>query len=89
MKDVLGKTKIKNPIVTEIAPFENWWDAETYHQQYLVNNPGKESLSGQENQTPIFHIIAEPGVQVQRMCSHLLITLDPFIFQCRGVLQSW
>ena len=33
-------TKIKNPIVTDIVPFENWWDAEEYHQKYLVNNPG-------------------------------------------------
>jgi len=40
VKDMLQKTKIKNPIVTEIVPFENWWDAEDYHQKYLVNNPG-------------------------------------------------
>jgi peptide-methionine (S)-S-oxide reductase len=40
VKDLLQKTKIKNPIVTEIVPFENWWDAEEYHQKYLVNNPG-------------------------------------------------
>ena len=40
VKDMLQKTKIKNPIVTEIVPFENWWDAEEYHQKYLVNNPG-------------------------------------------------
>jgi len=40
VKDVLQKTKIKDPIVTDIVPFENWWDAEAYHQEYLVNNPG-------------------------------------------------
>lgn len=40
MRDELQKTKIKSPIVTEIVPFENWWDAEEYHQKYLVNNPG-------------------------------------------------
>lgn len=28
------------PIVTEIQPIRNWWDAEDYHQLYLVNNPG-------------------------------------------------
>lgn len=43
VRDALQNTKIKNPIVTEISPFENWWDAESYHQQYLVNNPGKIS----------------------------------------------
>ncbi|KAK9476749.1 peptide methionine sulfoxide reductase MsrA [Lipomyces japonicus] len=26
-------------IVTKITPIENWWDAETYHQLYLVKNP--------------------------------------------------
>ncbi|KAK9838160.1 hypothetical protein WJX81_005294 [Elliptochloris bilobata] len=27
-------------IATEIVPEQKWWDAEDYHQQYLVNNPG-------------------------------------------------
>lgn len=26
-------------IVTEILPAKEWWDAEQYHQLYLVNNP--------------------------------------------------
>ncbi|KAI1825671.1 PMSR-domain-containing protein [Xylaria intraflava] len=30
----------KGRIVTEIAPAGPWWDAETYHQLYLDNNPG-------------------------------------------------
>jgi peptide-methionine (S)-S-oxide reductase len=28
------------PIVTEIVPAEKFWDAEDYHQKYLVVNPG-------------------------------------------------
>lgn len=40
VRDELQGTKIKNKIVTEIVPFENWWDAEEYHQKYLVSNPG-------------------------------------------------
>lgn len=27
-------------IVTEILPAGQWWDAESYHQKYLDNNPG-------------------------------------------------
>ena len=40
VKEQLQGTKIKNPIMTEIVPFDNWWTAEEYHQKYLVNNPG-------------------------------------------------
>lgn len=30
----------KGGVVTEILPAGQWWDAETYHQLYLDNNPG-------------------------------------------------
>lgn len=30
----------KKPVVTEIIPFEHFWSAEDYHQDYLVKNPG-------------------------------------------------
>lgn len=30
----------KGSIVTEVLPAGEWWDAETYHQLYLDNNPG-------------------------------------------------
>ena len=29
----------KRPIVTEIEPFTRFWPAESYHQDYYVNNP--------------------------------------------------
>ena len=32
--------KWKKPIVTEIVQAGKWWDAEQYHQDYLVKNPG-------------------------------------------------
>jgi peptide-methionine (S)-S-oxide reductase len=31
----------KNPIVTEIAPFERFYKAEDYHQNYYRNNPNQ------------------------------------------------
>ena len=31
----------KNPIVTEIVPFENFYKAEDYHQNYYRSNPGE------------------------------------------------
>jgi len=30
----------KKPITTEVAKIGEWYDAETYHQQYLDENPG-------------------------------------------------
>lgn len=56
VRDYIQKTKIKNPIVTEIVPFDNWYDAEDYHQKYLVNNPGRHSLvSSQSMQLVSLH----------------------------------
>ncbi len=30
-----------NPIVTEITPFDRFWPAEGYHQEYFANNPNQ------------------------------------------------
>lgn len=32
--------RYKKPIVTEIEPLREFWDAEEYHQEYLKKNPG-------------------------------------------------
>jgi peptide methionine sulfoxide reductase msrA/msrB len=32
--------KWKRPVATEIAKASTWYDAEDYHQDYLVRNPG-------------------------------------------------
>lgn len=38
----LNEAKIwDNPIVTEVTPFEKFYVAEEYHQNYYVNNPGQ------------------------------------------------
>ncbi|KAK9245445.1 peptide methionine sulfoxide reductase MsrA [Lipomyces tetrasporus] len=40
VKQRLQKTfYTSDPIATQIVPVENFWDAETYHQLYLVKNP--------------------------------------------------
>lgn len=36
--DTSGKWKKK--VVTQIVPFEHWYPAESYHQDYLQKNPG-------------------------------------------------
>jgi peptide-methionine (S)-S-oxide reductase len=30
-----------SPIVTEVTPFEKFWPAEDYHQEYFLNNPAQ------------------------------------------------
>jgi len=30
-----------NPIVTEVTPFDKFWPAENYHQEYFANNPNQ------------------------------------------------
>lgn len=30
----------ENPVVTKLEPFEKFWSAEAYHQDYLQKNPG-------------------------------------------------
>lgn len=41
VKKVVGEKHFKGKkIVTEVVPFERWWNAEEYHQKYLDKNPG-------------------------------------------------
>lgn len=39
-KKVDGSGAWKKPVVTEIVKYNQFWDAEDYHQDYLVKNPG-------------------------------------------------
>ncbi len=34
-----------NPIVTEVTPFDKFWPAEDYHQEYFANNPNQPYCS--------------------------------------------
>ena len=35
-----------NPIVTEVTPFDKFWPAEDYHQEYFANNPTQPYCAG-------------------------------------------
>jgi peptide-methionine (S)-S-oxide reductase len=39
IKEITDEGVYDAPIVTEIAPFEKFWPAEDYHQEYFANNP--------------------------------------------------
>jgi peptide-methionine (S)-S-oxide reductase len=45
-KEKMGKLgKYKDKIVTQIEPFKNFFDAESYHQNYYERNPGNSYCS--------------------------------------------
>lgn len=39
LKEIEEKKVFKDPIVTAIVPFTNFYEAEEYHQDYLTKNP--------------------------------------------------
>ena len=39
VKEITDEAVYDQPIVTEIVPFEKFWPAEDYHQEYFANNP--------------------------------------------------
>ncbi len=39
IKEVTEEGVYDNPIVTEVAPFDKFYTAEGYHQEYFANNP--------------------------------------------------
>ena len=41
IKEVETEGVYDNPIVTEVAPFDNFYIAENYHQEYFANNPNQ------------------------------------------------
>ena len=44
----LNKSKqYKKPIAAEIVPFVKFWEAEAYHQNYVVNNPDVPYVQGE------------------------------------------
>jgi peptide-methionine (S)-S-oxide reductase len=41
IKEVTEAEIYDNPIVTEVAPFDKFYPAEDYHQEYFANNPNQ------------------------------------------------
>lgn len=39
IREVADSGSLQNPIVTEVVPFESFYPAEDYHQEYFENNP--------------------------------------------------
>jgi peptide-methionine (S)-S-oxide reductase len=44
-RTLLKEGVFKNPIVTEIIPFSNFYPAENYHKEYYENNRNTPSCS--------------------------------------------
>ena len=41
IKEIIDEGIYDGPIVTEVTPFEKFWPAENYHQEYFLNNPSQ------------------------------------------------
>jgi peptide-methionine (S)-S-oxide reductase len=41
IKEISDEGIYDAPIVTEVTPFEKFWPAENYHQEYFLNNPSQ------------------------------------------------
>jgi len=41
IKEITDEGVYDDPIVTEVTPFEKFWPAEDYHQEYFSNNPNQ------------------------------------------------
>lgn len=46
IKELDGSGKYGSPIVTEVTPFEKFWPAEDYHQNYVRNHPDEGYVRG-------------------------------------------
>lgn len=45
IKEITDAGLYDDPIVTELAPFDAFWPAEDYHQEYFANNPNQPYCS--------------------------------------------
>ena len=41
IKEITDEKVFDDPIVTEVKPFDKFWPAEDYHQEYYANNPNQ------------------------------------------------
>ena len=41
MAEITAAELYPNPIITQLEPFDKFWAAEDYHQEYFANNPNQ------------------------------------------------
>ena len=41
IREITAEGIYDDPIVTEVTPFDKFWPAENYHQEYFANNPNQ------------------------------------------------
>ena len=59
----IQKLEAQNPIVTELSPLKNFYEAESYHQKYYENN----------TQAPYCQLVINPKLEkLQKQYAHLL-----------------
>ena len=59
----IQKLEAQNPIVTELSPLKNFYEAESYHQKYYENN----------TQAPYCQLVINPKLEkLQKHYAHLL-----------------
>lgn len=46
MEELTGKSVFEAPIVTEVKPIVDFYQAEAYHQDYVVNHPNEPYVQG-------------------------------------------
>ena len=83
----MNQTRWKSGITTQIIPAGKWWDAEDYHQKYLVKNPGMCAFAqGCARLQRKLHLMFDAPVFVRLVCS---LRADEVVVLCRWVLQPW
>jgi peptide-methionine (S)-S-oxide reductase len=46
IKEITDEAIYEKPIVTQVRPFDKFWPAEDYHQEYFANNPNQPYCAG-------------------------------------------
>jgi len=63
IKEINASSQAGNPVVTEVAPFTNFYDAEDYHKNYFENH----------KENPYCQLVINPKLQkVQEKFAHFL-----------------
>lgn len=76
--DKVGKEWYQKPITTQIIEAGQWWDAEDYHQLYLVKNPSGYECPAQYVFLPVPSVFVYwGGGDWVLMCSSFVRSFPP------------